>query len=166
VIPLPLKEKQKMSVEEVFSVYGNMLYRTAYVMLRNRQDSEDVVQDTLIKYMEHRKGFQDGSHRKAWLLRVCINLCRNKLLFQSRHPQIELKELELIYQKEEDLYLMEALMELPKSLKEVLLLHYVEGYLAKEIAEMLRLSEPAVKKRLERGRKKLKEAYGKEEKKP
>lgn len=43
------------SVEEVFQEYGNMLYRIAFVMMKNAFDAEDVVQDTLIKYMEHRE---------------------------------------------------------------------------------------------------------------
>ena len=50
---------------------------------------------------------------------------------------------------------MDSLLLLPSKYREVLLLHYVEGYQGKEIARMLKLSESAVRKRLERGRGKL-----------
>ena len=52
---------------------------------------------------------------------------------------------------------MELLMKLPEVYREVLLLYYVMGYNVRETARLLRLTESAVKKRLERGRKKLKE---------
>lgn len=57
-----------MEVEAVFEAFGNMLYRVGVVMLKSRHDAEDAVQDTLIKYMEHHKDFQDREHIKAWLL--------------------------------------------------------------------------------------------------
>lgn len=146
------------SVEEVFEVYGNMLYRIALVMMRNAFDAEDVVQDTLIKYMEHResgKAFETEEHRKAWLIRVDSNLCKNRLRFYRNHPRISVEELSRYYEREEDTRLMDSLLLLPFKYREILLLHYVEGYRGKEIAGMLGLSEAAVRKRLERGREKL-----------
>ena len=132
------------SVEEVFQAYGNMLYRIAFVMMKNAFDAEDVVQDTLIKYMEHMesgKSFETEEYRKAWLIRVDSNLCKNRLRFYKNHPRISVEELSRYYECSSDL--------------EILLLHYVEGYQGREIAEMLGLSEAAVRKRLERGREKL-----------
>ena len=146
------------SVEEVFQVYGNMLYRIAFVMMKNAFDAEDVVQDTLIKYMEHTesgKAFETEEYRKAWLIRVDINLCKNRLRFYKNHPKIGMEELSRYYREKEDTRLMDSLLLLPSKYREVLLLHYVEGYQGKEIAGMLKLSESAVRKRLERGREKL-----------
>lgn len=146
------------SVEEVFQEYGNMLYRIAFVMMKNAFDAEDVVQDTLIKYMEHResgKTFETEEYRKAWLIRVDINLCKNRLRFYKNHPKIGMEELSRYYEEKEDTRLMDSLLLLPSKYREVLLLHYVEGYQGKEIAGMLKLSESAVRKRLERGRGKL-----------
>ena len=147
------------SVEEIFAVYGNMLYRIAFVMMKNAFDAEDVVQDTLIKYMEHLesgKSFETEEHRKAWLIRVDSNLCKNRLRFYKNHPKISVEQLSRYYEKEEDTELVDSLLLLPSKYREVLLLHYVEGYQGREIAGMLGLSESAVRKRLERGREKLK----------
>ncbi len=151
-------EGSDQGVEEVFQAYGNMLYRIAFVMMKNAFDAEDVVQDTLIKYMEHLesgKSFETEEHRKAWLIRVNSNLCKNRLRFYKNHPKISVEQLSRYYEKEEDTALMDSLMLLPSKYREVLLLHYVEGYQGREIAGMLGLSESAVRKRLERGREKL-----------
>ena len=61
------------------------------------------------------------------------------------------------YEEKEDTRLMESLLLLSSRYREVLLLHYVEGYQGKEIAQMLGISESAVRKRLERGRGKLRD---------
>ena len=47
-----MRDGADRSVEEVFFAYGNMLYRVAFGMRKNAFDAEDIVQDTLIKYME------------------------------------------------------------------------------------------------------------------
>lgn len=148
------------SVEAVFQEFGNMLYRVAFVMMKNAFDAEDVVQDTLIKYMEHRERgsvFETEEHRKAWLIRVDINLCKNRLRFYKNHPKIGMEQLSRYYEEKEDTRLMDCLLLLPSRYREVLLLHYVEGYQGKEIAQMLGISESAVRKRLERGRGKLRD---------
>lgn len=84
-----------------------------------------------------------------------INLCKNRLRFYKNHPKIGMEELSRYYREKEDTRLMDSLLLLPSKYREVLLLHYVEGYQGKEIAGMLKLSESAVRKRLERGREKL-----------
>lgn len=153
-------ESTDRSVEEVFQEYGNMLYRIAFVMMKNAFDAEDVVQDTLIKYMEHMKNgksFESEEHRKAWLIRVDINFCKNRLRFYKNHPKIGMEELSRYYEEKEDTRLMDSLLLLPTKYREILLLHYVEGYQGREIAGMLKLSESAVRKRLERGRGKLRD---------
>ncbi len=152
-----MRNGAQWSVEKIFDEYGNMLYRIAFVMMKNSFDAEDVVQDTLIKYMECKISFETEEHRKAWLIRVTINLCKNRLRFYRNHPKISVEQLSRYYESEEDTAVMDALLLLPRKYREVLLLHYVEGYQGKEIAVMLGLSEAAVRKRLERGRKKLRE---------
>lgn len=148
--------------EDIFLRYGNMLYRIAVVMLGSSHDAEDVVQDTLIRYMEHRKAFCDQTHEKAWLVRVTVNLCKNRLLFAGRHPQVELSELTGCHMEQKDRPLMECLMKVPQTYRAVLLLYYVMGYSIRETAQILCITESAVKKRLERGRKKFREIMERE----
>jgi len=140
---------------EVFTLFGSILYRNAIIMLRDQQDAEDIVQDALIKYMEHTAQFYDDEHKKAWLIRVNMNLCKNKLRYNKYRSYLPLEQLGIPYEMEHERLLMEVVLELPCKYKEIILLHYVEGYQVKEIAEILKLTESAVKKRMERARCKL-----------
>ncbi len=97
-----MRDGAQWSVEKIFDEYGNMLYRIAFVMMKNSFDAEDVVQDILIKYMECKKNFETEEHRKAWLIRVTINLCKNRLRFYHNHPKISMEQLSRYYESEED----------------------------------------------------------------
>lgn len=157
---MPKDDKAYKSVETVFEEYGNMLYRIAFVIMKNQYDAEDAVQDVLIKYMEKRRAFEGEEHCKAWLIRVTINVCKNKLRFYRNHPDISMQELSDHYETKEDTAVMEHLLKLPRKYREVLMLYYVEGYQCREIAALLKTTESAVRKRLERGRKQLHERMG------
>ena len=106
-----------------------------------------------------KKDFNDESHERAWLTRVNINICKNILRFRRMHPTVDYETLALHYHKPEETGIMDTLMTLNAKDKEVLILYYIEGYSCKEIADMLKVSESAVKKKLERARKRLKEKY-------
>ena len=73
------------SVEEIFQKYGEMMYKLCIVMLKKTYDAEDTVQDALIKYMLKKPLFETYEHEKAWLIRVTINLCKDKLRFYKQH---------------------------------------------------------------------------------
>ena len=71
-----------------------------------------------------------------------------------------MEELSAYYEKNADTEVMEQLLQLPRKYREVLMLHYVEGYQGREIAALLKITEAAVRKRLERGRRQLQERMG------
>ena len=67
---------KKYEMEKVVDQYSTMLYRLAMVRMGNKEDAEEVVQDTFLKLIYHgKKGktFRDEEHLKAWLLTVAIN---------------------------------------------------------------------------------------------
>ncbi len=154
-----------MNIEKTVLKYSNMLYKICIVMLCNEQDAQDAVQDTFCRYLEKRPEFKGPEHEKAWLIRVATNICRDMLRFQARHPKIAIDDLSHRLAAPEQTETFIGLLELPPKLKIVIYLHYVDGYSVKEIAGILKLSESAVKKRLQRGRDFLhtawKEAYSK-----
>ena len=145
--------------EQLVSVYGDMVYRLAYAQTRSRHDADDIFQEVFLQTVRKRPVFDSEEHEKAWLIRVNINVCKNFLRFHSLHPMVDYEKLTMKYHTEEENGLMDELFQLSQKSKEVLILHYVEGYTNAEIGKILRISESAVKKRMERARKELRKRY-------
>lgn len=151
-----MKRKSEPDVSRILQTYGDMLYRTAYLLLGNPHDVQDILQEVLLRYMEKAPDFLSQDHEKAWLLRVASNCCKDCLRFRKRHSYIELELLKESLPAPEKQQFMREVYALPAKYKTVLILFYFEGYSAKEIAEIARVSENAVKKRLQRAREILK----------
>lgn len=147
-------EKREPEVDRILRVYGDMLYRSAYLLLGNPHDVQDALQETLLRYLEKAPAFVSSDHEKAWLLRVVSNCCKDYLRFRRRHSCLDLESIRECLPAQENTHLQE-LYALPAKWKTVLILHYFEGYSVKEIGEILSLSESAVKKRLQRAREAL-----------
>ena len=149
----------KKNADQIFKKYSKLLYKISILMLCSEQDAYDAVQESFLKYISAKMDFRDENHEKAWLTRVNINICKNMLRFRRMHPTIEYETLALHYHEPEETGIMDALMALNAKDKEVLILYYIEGYSCREIAELLKTTESAIKKKLERARKRLKQKY-------
>ncbi len=145
-----------MRVEEAVMEYGDMLFRACMVLLCHEQDAQDAVQDTFCRYMERSAEFRNKEHEKAWLLRVAANRCMDVHRSRSRHPSVQWEDVDKYCEFPEQSEVLAELMNLPDKLKAVIYLHYIEGYKAAEIAQMLGITLNAVKKRMQRGRESLK----------
>ena len=75
------------------------------------------------------------------------------------HPQVDINNIYDYYELEEDGEILEDLMSIPFKFKIVMILHYVEGYKVDEIAKIIGKTSSAVKMRLQKGRKLLKQEY-------
>ena len=151
-------------LERIVASYGDLLFRTCLLTVGNHADAEDVMQETLLKYLYRKPVFRDGEHEKAWLLRVAINQSRDLLRAKKRSAaaleQYGRERAQTFSGAvEEGGPLLEALQTLPEKFKTVLLLHDVEEYKVSEVANVLGISVSAVKMRLQKGRRLLKEAY-------
>jgi RNA polymerase sigma-70 factor (ECF subfamily) len=119
-------------------------------------DAEDVVQETLIKYMKNAPVFENDAHEKAWLMRVASNLSKNKIDYNNVRQADELDE-KLAAEEREDLsFVWDAVKSLPDNYRDVLHLFYHEGYSTKEISGILKRNESTVRSDLKRGRDRLK----------
>lgn len=146
-----MTEKNDSEVSHILQTYGDMLYRTACLLLGNPHDVQDALQEVLLRYLEKAPAFASREHEKAWLLRVTANCCKDSLRARRRHSHADLEPLRECLPARESRHLQE-LYALPAKWKTVLILHYFEGYSVKEIAGILGLTENAVKKRLQRAR--------------
>lgn len=144
--------------------YGNSLYRLCTVMLQNREDAQDAVQECFLRYITKAPDFSNQEHEKAWLIRVAGNICKDMLRHRKHSSFISLDEIRNLSSSEDNAQILGLLGMLDEKYRAVIHLHYVEGYGTGEISSLLGISSAAVKKRLQRGREKLREIYEKEAK--
>ncbi len=152
---------------DLYERYATDVLRMCYFYLADRQKAEDVVQDVFVRLMTTNPPLQPGKE-KAWLLKVAMNRCRDlwrgawlkRVVLGS--PTFELipapDEFSHIGDRQE---MMSAINQLPAMFKEVILLHYYQGYGISEIADMMELPEGTISSRLSRARKKLEEVLSK-----
>lgn len=154
----------RQPVQELIERYQGNLFVAAFQICKNREDAEDVVQDTFLQYHTSNKEYESEEHIRAWLLRVAINKAKNvNLTFWRRNKQPLEDYMEgLVFETKEHSALFEAVLALPEKYRMVIHLFYYEDYSVKEIAGVLKLSESNVKIRLSRGRGMLKETLKEE----
>lgn len=154
----------RIPTEALVETYQNNLYAAAFSVCRSAEDAEDAVQDTFLKYHTMNKQFESEQHIKAWLLRVAINQAKNLAGSFWRRNSAPLEDYieTLSFQAPGDRGLLEAVMALPEKYRVVIHLFYYEDYSVRDIAGILHLAENAVKTRLSRGRKLLKDTLQEE----
>ncbi len=137
-------------------IYSDLVYRLAFLYMRNVHDASDCCQNVFIKLLNYKNQFNGNEHLKAWLIRVTKNECLN--FFKSFwRKNIQLTDEKLEFSKEDrENELLQIILKLPLKYRDVLYLHYYEGFKVLEIANMLNLKESNIKTRLKRGRDALK----------
>ncbi|MCR4846952.1 MAG: RNA polymerase sigma factor [Eubacterium sp.] len=147
-------------VEQTIIEYSDLLYKICFLILKDDSDVQDVLQETFIKYMTKSPDFESEDHKKAWLIKVSQNKCKEFLRFHKRHAAVPLEEVEESFSVTDGMdtdtsSILSLIWNLKYKLKSVVILYYIEGYKVNEVARILGISESAVKKRLERARKEL-----------
>lgn len=71
------REQCDLSAEEVVRRYADTVYRLAYARTGSRADAEDVFQEVFLRYVQKKPVFHDEEHRKAWLIRVTVNVSKS-----------------------------------------------------------------------------------------
>ncbi len=149
--------------EKALDSYGNNILRLAYSYFHNMEDAEDILQDTLIKYLESAPVFENSSHEKSWLLKTAANLSKNRIKYNKIRLSEELDENITAPENSDLSFVWEAVKQLPETQCEVVHLFYQEGYQTADIAKILGRKEATVRSDLKRARERLKsilrEAY-------
>lgn len=131
------------------------VYRLSYSYLLNKEDAEDVTQNTFIKLYYHPEILKNNDEIIIkWLFRVAINNSKNNLLNFWHKKKVSIDNLDFISnESNHNLYLF--LNELPFKYRIPIYLYYYEGYQVKEIASIMKIKESTIKSRLLRGKKVL-----------
>lgn len=138
-------------LEEIVRTHENTLYRAALAVLADPEEARDAVQDAFLALLTKDPEFESPEHQRAWLLRVTVNACKDRLRAQRRHPTLPLLETYPAAVPEEQSAL-EAVLALPPRERAVVHLFYYEGYATREIAAITGQREGTVRSRLSRAR--------------
>jgi RNA polymerase sigma-70 factor, ECF subfamily len=161
----------------LLDAYSSKIYRLALKMLNHQQDAEDVLQETFLKAYRGIKSFDGRSKISTWLFRIATN--EALMVIRRKHPEtvsidepIETEEGEQepvqiidwcclpeseLLSEETRAKLDAAVQKLPQRLKVVFLMRDINNSSTHETAEILGLSDTAVKTRLSRARLRLRE---------
>ena len=149
-------------IEQMFRQHAQTVYRVCYSFMGNAADAEDAVQATFMKLIDHPRGFESVDHEKAWLIVCASNLCKDILKSAGRTRVVAMPEQEPADQRQVDPIdaTLDAVLRLPAKYKDVVYLHYYEGYKTDEIAQMLDEKPSTVRNRLRDARGMLRETLG------
>jgi len=143
--------------------YMDTVFRLAFSWLKSPADADDVTQNVLLRLYRTDYQFENDDHVRNWLMKVTVNECRKvwRRPFRS-HENIDDYAETLAFEDSSYRDLFEAIMQLDRDKRTVIVLYYIEGYSIKEIAEILDVPAATIGTRLARARAKLAQ-YLKEE---
>lgn len=156
--------QSEQDVNRAIEQYADTVKRICVLHLKNDADTEDIFQTVFLKYALRSAPFESPEHEKAWLIRVTINACKDllKSFFRSRVVSLEeVQEHGVPPSGTSDM--LEAVLRLPEKYRQVVYLHYYEGYTAPEIGRILGRNVNTVYTLMTRARQMLRQALGGEE---
>ncbi|HKE25517.1 MAG TPA: sigma-70 family RNA polymerase sigma factor [Bryobacteraceae bacterium] len=171
------REGDTRAFGELVRRYEGKIFRLAQHITQNREDAEDVLQETFLKAYEHLDQFQGQSKFYTWVVRIAVNQALMKLRRRKTDKSVSLDETidtgedtivreiaawdedpEQRFSREELGELLDsAIQSLEPPYRSVFVLRDMEELSTEETAEALDLSVPAVKSRLLRARLQLRE---------
>ena len=152
----PLRAGGELS--EIIDRYQSQVYGLALAKTGSRSDAEDVFQEVFLAYFQSGKIFHDEEHRKAWLLRTTINLCRRVTQSSWRKKTVPLtggRDTPVPFREPEENQVWQALTQLEETYRLPIYLFYFQELSTQEIARVLSIRPGAVRMRLSRGREQL-----------
>lgn len=148
--------------------YQNMVFTLAMKMLKHREESEEVSQDTFIKAYKSLSKFHGESKFSTWLYRIAYNTCLDSIKKNTKYnSNVEINEItsnqifqtenvfDSLEHKERSEIIQKCMDKLPDDERALIHLFYFEELSLKEIVDVTSLTEGNVKVKLFRARKKL-----------
>ena len=154
--------RSEQEVNRAIDRYADTVRRLCMLHIKNYADTEDIFQAVFLKYALSSVSFESDEHEKAWLIRVTINACKDllKSFFRSRTISLD----DILEQPAalppDNREVLETVLALSSKYKDVVYLHYYEGYTAPQISRILGKNVNTVYTLLTRSRQILKERLG------
>ena len=162
-----MRTRTKDAIAQAIEAHADTVLRVCTIYLREPADREDAFQETFLRLARHKLPFTDDEHRKAWLIRVCTNVCKDMLKRASRRDE----SLEVLdeggftpagddgqegQRALESQEVVHALTLIDERYRMPLYLKFYEDYTASEIARALSIPENTVYTYISRGKQQLK----------
>jgi RNA polymerase sigma-70 factor (ECF subfamily) len=143
--------------KEIYRMHSTMLYSIAMRMLAVKEDAEDAMQNCFTKLYRNVGQFKGKAKFSSYLVKILMNCCYDILSRRKRSFDTVEDPLALDVQNEWSLSIEKALGLLPLKMRECFILFAVEGFKQGEIAEMMDITEGAVKAHVFQAKKKLRD---------
>ncbi|MBE6979569.1 MAG: RNA polymerase sigma factor [Ruminococcaceae bacterium] len=158
---MPALQRTGKEITEIYNRQVDTVYRICFSFMKNKQDTEDMVQETFLRLLGSGVGFVSEEHEKAWLIVTASNLCKDTLKkWWRRTEDIDDPALGLQQPPFEIDEVLAAILKLPADQKCAVYMYYYEGYSTSDIASYLHCPQATVRSRLSRARKTLKRKLG------
>ena len=138
-------------LEDLMRRYGDALVRMCCLYLNDASLAQDAAQDTFIKAWRNLGQFRGECDERTWLMRIAINTCRDY------HRTAWLRHVAGAEDAHPDGEVIRAVTALPRCEREAVLLRYYQEMTIAEAAQALRISQSAVKQRLRRANRRLRD---------
>ncbi len=153
----------RQEAEALVERWADTVLRVAYTWTGNPQDAQDVCQTVLLKLLTCPERFPDPERRRAWVLRVTINCCKDlkKSAWARKRVSLEAAADAAVTMPEAgESPVLEAVLALPEKYRQAVYLRYYEEYGVDEIAALLGCRPAQVSTWLYRGKAKLRTMLG------
>ncbi len=144
--------------ERIVYAYSDSLFRIAMHYMKNTADAQDIVQQTFLKLVEKNINFDNAEHEKAWLIRVCINLCKDSLKSSWRKKVTPIERIfhpSDTYEISDSTPVLDHIRRLHVNHRTAIYLFYYEDLPVSEIARIMGAKQNTVLSWLRRGRQAL-----------
>lgn len=151
------KGSKKKTLDKYILDNKQKFYKIAFVYLRNREDSLDIVQDSVLKSYLYLDKLKDIDALDKWFTKLLINTAKDFIRKNSKIIYLENSNIDdFIKNSNKDNQTFNEIIEcLDLDLKGVIILKYFYGYKINEISEILGISESQVKNKLHKSLKLL-----------
>ena len=160
-----VKGGQSNAFSYIVEKYQDIVFSIALKVLRNRDDAEEMAQESFIKAYKSIHSFKGNAKFSTWLYRITYNTCISEIRKRKMHfsstEEIEIRDetqeinLDGIPEENRAKAIKEAMNQLPEDEYTLILLYYFEEQSVEEISKVTGLSESNTKVKLFRARKKL-----------
>ena len=124
----------KITAQEAFKKYSDMVYRLAFARVKNKYDADDILQEVFLRFIKCKDKVNNDEHVKALLIRITIN-CSKSMLSSSWFKRTEsLSESFGVSDEYSDT--LDAVLRLPKKYRPEIHLHYYMAYSVNEISSI------------------------------